>query len=65
MSGKRPTTEWQRLLQQKRSKNIDSSLRDLVRYLARRAAEDDYESLLMRQRRKKLEQSKEPQPDDK
>lgn len=65
MSGKRPTTEWQKLLQQKRSNKIDSDLRELVRFLARRAAEEDYESLLMRQRRRKLEQSRDPTPDDK
>lgn len=65
MSGKRPTNEWQKLLQQKRSNKIDSDLRELVRFLARRAAEEDYESLLMRQRRRKLEQSRDPTPDDK
>lgn len=65
MSGKRPTSEWQKLLQQKRSNKIDSDLRELVRFLARRAAEEDYESLLTRQRRRKLEQSRDPTPDDK
>lgn len=65
MSGKRPTSEWQKLLQQNRSKKVDSDLRELVRFLARRAAEDDYESLLMQQRRWKLEQSGDPTPDDK
>jgi hypothetical protein len=63
MSGKRPTIEWQKLLRETRGKSPDSHLRELVRYLARRAAEEDYESLLTRQRRKKLIESRH-QPDD-
>lgn len=65
MSGKRPTSEWQKLLQQKRSKKVDTDLRELVRFLARRAAEEDYESFVTCQEQRKTIQPQEPTPDDK
>jgi hypothetical protein len=64
MSGKRPTTEWQKLLRENRSNPSDSHLSKIARYLARRKAEEDFEeSLLAQQRRKKLLESRH-QPDD-
>lgn len=49
MSGNPPSNEWARLL------------RELVRFLARCAAEEDYETLLMRQRCRKLGKGDEDQ----
>jgi hypothetical protein len=65
MPDKRLTPEWQILLRETRGKSPDSHLRELVRYLARRAADEDFEeeTLLARQRRKKLIESRH-QPDD-
>jgi len=63
MSSKRPTTEWGRLLRENRQPLSKKELHELVRFLARRAAEEDYESLLMRQRRKKQKKSPKQGPD--
>lgn len=63
MSSKRPTTEWGRLLRENRQSLSKKELHELVRFLARRAAEEDYESLVMRQGRKKLQKPPEPGPD--
>ncbi len=64
MSSKRPTTEWGRLLREKRTHPPKKELHELVRFLARRAAEEDHESLLMRERRKKMQETPEPGPDN-
>jgi hypothetical protein len=61
MFGKRPSNEWARLLRERRSLASSPQLRELVRFLARRAAEEDYETLLMRQRRRKLGKGDEDQ----
>lgn len=50
----RRSNSWRDALRGNRSISSKNQLRELVRYLARRAAEDDFESLLQRQRRKKL-----------
>jgi ribosomal protein L18E len=43
-----------------RSTSSDQQLRELVKFLARRAAEEDHESWLQRQRTKKLKETKNP-----
>ena len=56
MSRRRLTNDWQSVLRDARGLPSDQRLRELVRFLARRAAEEDFESLLMRQRRKKMKE---------
>jgi hypothetical protein len=57
MSRKRPTADWQTVLREERMRR---TLRELAKFSARRAAEEDFkqeverETLLSRQRRKKL-----------
>lgn len=61
MSRRRSDNSWRTALRDARKVPSDQSIRELVKYLARRAAEDDFktESLIMRQRRKKLKDIRE------
>lgn len=56
MSRRRLNNSWRTVLRDARKKPSDQHLRELVRFLARRAAEDDFESLLTRQRRQKMKE---------
>ena len=60
MSRRRSNNSWRTAIRDARKIPSDQSLEDLVRYVARRAAEDDYKSLLQRQRERKLREAKEP-----
>lgn len=60
MSRRRSDNSWRTAIRDTRKVPSDQPLRELAKFLARRAAEDDYESLLQRQRKKKLKETKEP-----
>lgn len=60
MSRLRSDNSWRTAIRDTRKVPSDQPLRELAGFLARRAAEDDYESLLQRQRKKKLKETKEP-----
>lgn len=59
MSRRRQDNSWRTAFREARNIPSDPPLRELAKFLARRAAEDDYEPLLMRQRKKKLREIKE------
>jgi len=59
MSRRRQNNSWETVLREARKIRSDSPIRELAKFLARRKAEDDFESLLMRQRKKKLKETKE------
>jgi hypothetical protein len=54
MSRRRSDNNWRTALRDSRKVPSDQPIRELVKFLAKRAAEKDFESLLMRQRKKKL-----------
>lgn len=58
MSRKRSDNSWRTALRDARGMLSDQSLRELVRYLARRAAEADHETWLQMQRVKKLREQR-------
>jgi hypothetical protein len=60
MSSRRSDNSWRKALRDTRKVQSDQPLRELAKFLARRAAEEDYESLLQRQRKKKLKENKDP-----
>jgi len=60
MSRRRSDNSWRTAIRDTRKVPSDQPLRELAKFLARRAAEDDHESLLQRQRKKKLKETKEP-----
>ncbi|QEP30315.1 hypothetical protein [Pukyongiella litopenaei] len=60
MSRRRSDNSWRTALRDARSTSSDQQLRELVKYLARRAADEDHESWLQRQRKKKLKETKNP-----
>ena len=59
MSRRRQDNSWRTAIRDTRMTRSDPPLRELAKFLARRAAEEDYEPLLMRQRKKKLREIKE------
>ncbi len=65
MSRRRLNNSWRAALRDARKVPPDTQLRELVRFLARRAAEDDFESLLMRQRRKNLKDQRDNEQETK
>ena len=58
MSDRRSNNSWRDVLRERHAISTDAKIRDVVTYLARRAAERDFESLIQRQRRKKLRESR-------
>lgn len=58
MSNRRSNNSWRNVLREHNAISTDAKIRDVVAYLARRAAERDFESLIQRQRKKKLKESR-------
>lgn len=58
MSDRRSNNSWRNVLREHNAISTDAKIRDVVAYLARRAAERDFESLIQRQRKKKLKESR-------
>lgn len=59
MSRRRQNNSWGTVFREARKVPSDPPIRELAKFLARRAAEVDFESLLSRQRKKKLKETKE------
>ncbi len=60
MSRRRSNNSWGTAIRDARKVQSESPKIALAKFLARRAAEDDYESLLQRQRMKKLKETRQP-----
>ncbi len=58
MSDRRSNNSWRNALREHNAISTDAKIREVVTFLARRAAERDFESLIQRQRRKKLKESR-------
>ena len=58
MPDRRSNNSWRNVLREHNAISTDAKIRDVVAYLARRAAERDFDSLIQRQRKKKLKESR-------